>query len=389
MDNNKDHQLVLRVMRLTKPSFLPNLPILTEFCDLKSCYTKDYSIEESFDNSNILLLPQSFGSIFLGETFICYLSINNDSSNDATNINLKADLQNSTNKTILFNKVVKDKLSSGSSNDHIISHEVKELGIHILVCVVTYCNAANEVKLLRKFFKFEVLKPLDVKTKTYNVGSDKLFLETQIQNITKVPICMEKVNMEPSPLYTSQPLNTFSQNTVQNLSYLNPFDTRQYLYMLKLKPENMKHSLTERVAAIGKLDIVWKSNLGERGRLQTSQLQRAYTQHKDLVVEVLQVEGKCVEMEPLTVRCSLRNLSDVTKTVTLSFDSEQTNVMWLDVSGLQNEKVPPKELKEFSVSLLPVCAGIQALNGLLVTDLDLNRVHRFDDIHELSIAAKH
>lgn len=26
--------------------------------------------------------------------------------------------------------------------------------------------------------------------------------------------------------------------------------------------------------SIGKLDIVWRSNLGERGRLQTSQLQR-------------------------------------------------------------------------------------------------------------------
>lgn len=26
---------------------------------------------------------------------------------------------------------------------------------------------------------------------------------------------------------------------------------------------------------IGKLDIIWRSNLGERGRLQTSQLQRS------------------------------------------------------------------------------------------------------------------
>jgi hypothetical protein len=32
----------------------------------------------------------------------------------------------------------------------------------------------------------------------------------------------------------------------------------------------MMHNITN----IGKLDIVWRSNLGERGRLQTSQLQR-------------------------------------------------------------------------------------------------------------------
>lgn len=59
---------------------------------------------------------------------------------------------------------------------------------------------------------------------------------------------------------------------------VNVLDTncsRQYLYCLKpqltlLKDLKMMHNATN----IGKLDIVWRSNLGERGRLQTSQLQR-------------------------------------------------------------------------------------------------------------------
>ena len=38
-----------------------------------------------------------------------------------------------------------------------ISHEVKELGTHILVCEVTYCNAAGEKLNFRKFFKFQVI----------------------------------------------------------------------------------------------------------------------------------------------------------------------------------------------------------------------------------------
>ena len=37
------------------------------------------------------------------------------------------------------------------------------------------------------------MKPLDVKTKHYNIGPDKLFLEAQIQNKTKNSIFMEKV----------------------------------------------------------------------------------------------------------------------------------------------------------------------------------------------------
>jgi hypothetical protein len=59
------------------------------------------------------------------------------------------------------------------------------------------------------------------------------------------------------------------------VNYLNAMDTRQYLYCLTPKPEIIKElKVLKGVTNIGKLDIVWKTNMGERGRLQTSQLQR-------------------------------------------------------------------------------------------------------------------
>lgn len=65
------------------------------------------------------------------------------------------------------------------------------------------------------------------------------------------------------------------ESTFGEMSYLQPMDTRQYLYCLKPKPEYAeKAGIIKGVTVIGKLDIVWKTNLGERGRLQTSQLQR-------------------------------------------------------------------------------------------------------------------
>ena len=45
---------------------------------------------------------------------------------------------------------------------------MKELGTHILVCEVTYAAPHREKLNFRKFFKFQVMKPLDVKTKFYN-----------------------------------------------------------------------------------------------------------------------------------------------------------------------------------------------------------------------------
>lgn len=63
----------------------------------------------------------------------------------------------------------------------------------------------------RKFFKFQVLKPLDVKTKFYNAETDEVFLEAQIQNITTSPMFMEKVSLEPSLMYNVTELNSVSQ----------------------------------------------------------------------------------------------------------------------------------------------------------------------------------
>ena len=59
---------------------------------------------------------------------------------------------------------------------------MKELGTHILVCEVNYHNGQGEKLNFRKFFKFQVMKPLDVKTKFYNAESDEVFLEAQVKN---------------------------------------------------------------------------------------------------------------------------------------------------------------------------------------------------------------
>lgn len=56
---------------------------------------------------------------------------------------------------------------------------------------------------------------------------------------------------------------------------LQPQSTCQFLYCLTPDPKLSNDlKLLSGATNIGKLDIVWRSNLGEKGRLQTSQLQR-------------------------------------------------------------------------------------------------------------------
>ncbi|TUR38417.1 Trafficking protein particle complex subunit 13 [Bagarius yarrelli] len=149
----------------------------------------------------------------------------------------------------------------------------------------SYISVHNDSTQVVKDILVKVLKPLDVKTKFYNAETDEVFLEAQIQNITTSPMFMEKVSLEPSMMYNVTELNTVCsgeerQSTFGKMSYLQPMDTRQYLYCLKPKSEFAeKAGVIKGVTVIGKLDIVWKTNLGERGRLQTSQLQRMVHTH--------------------------------------------------------------------------------------------------------------
>merc|ERR1711974_438463 len=144
-----EQNLALKVMRLTRPSFaytsstLPfaNCPLdessetaSTSFCD---------KLQKSTNSSAILsctlVLPQSFGSIYLGETFVCYVSLHNDSTETCDNLNLRCDLQTASQRLPLLqpqssSDTESEQIVPGESVDHVLNHEVKECGTHILVC---------------------------------------------------------------------------------------------------------------------------------------------------------------------------------------------------------------------------------------------------------------
>lgn len=76
-------------------------------------------------------------------------------------------------------------------------------------------------------------------------------------------------------LVTTLNTNDEGESIYGSVNLLDTNCSRQYLYCLKPQLSLMKDpKMMQNATNIGKLDIVWRSNLGERGRLQTSQLQR-------------------------------------------------------------------------------------------------------------------
>ncbi|XP_070102297.1 trafficking protein particle complex subunit 13 isoform X10 [Equus asinus] len=336
----QEHLLALKVMRLTKPTLFTNIPVTCEEKDLPGDLFNQLMRDDpsTVNGAEILMLgemltlPQNFGNIFLGETFSSYISVHNDS-----------------------NQVVKD----------------------ILV---------------------KVLKPLDVKTKFYNAESDlnsvtdEVFLEAQIQNITTSPMFMEKVSLEPSIMYNVAELNSVNQagecvTTFGSRAYLQPMDTRQYLYCLKPKKEFAeKAGIIKGVTVIGKLDIVWKTNLGERGRLQTSQLQRMAPGYGDVRLSLEAIPDTVNLEEPFHITCKITNCSERTMDLVLEM-CNTSSIHWCGISGRQLGKLHPSSSLCLALTLLSSVQGLQSVSGLRLTDTFLKRTYEYDDIAQVCVVS--
>ena len=72
---------------------------------------------------------------------------------------------------MLADKRFVEHLKPDQTIDIVMHHEVKEMGKHMLIVTLSY-NVPNVIPnepiVLERYFKFQVKKPLDVKTKLYN-----------------------------------------------------------------------------------------------------------------------------------------------------------------------------------------------------------------------------
>lgn len=260
MDTQVDHMLALKVMRLTRPALMNfGNTIFSEKSDLLQFDSE--SNTNFLPKNQLLQLPQAFGNIYLGETFSSYICVHNCTTHPVNAVSVKCDLQSNNSRVsipIHANKTIPTSLEiHGETLDDVIHYEVKEIGTHILVCEVNYVSPAGLPLSFRKFFKFQVLKPLDVTTKFYNSETDEVFLEatvrftlilfshfltsfrcSKIQNITAGTICLERVELEASELYTVTSLNQTvdGKSIFSSIGRLQPQNSCQFLYCIKPIP---------------------------------------------------------------------------------------------------------------------------------------------------------
>lgn len=157
-----------------------------------------------FALSSHLLLPDSFGDIYLGEKFSAYVAIVNGYPQiPFYNVTLSVRLQTESTvfelQDVRASPLQSQKVSTfavlnyNESCDVLITHILNELGTHTLRVSVQYSLfPSGELKSMRKFYRFNVLMPLIVLSSFREVGH-KPMVQCQVTNSTKSPVFIEEV----------------------------------------------------------------------------------------------------------------------------------------------------------------------------------------------------
>lgn len=402
--------LNLKVMRLSRPVLLCKSRVLSDSVveqGLPLSSTSEMNESQELNElgiSHFLQLPTSFGNIYLGETFTSYLSINNDSQTPVADVSFKAELQTTSQRFTLANSnsgsasprssQEVDPLNSqttllpSQSSEFIINHEIKELGIHILVCSVHYTPSPSntsisgqqvdrERKFFRKFYKFQVLNPLAVKTKVNTLPDNFITLETQIQNLCAVPMYLERMKFDQNPLFDFTDLNNEGQLIFGDSNLISPNDSRQYLFLLK--PKLSTDLETRTTPNLGILDIAWNSTMGQKGKLQTSQLTRRVPKLDPFEITVVSITPEIQSVEqPFNIRVRIRNNCNPEEKQVFSVVGVKSKMSSILIYGKNEIKVG--ELKgqrqiDIDLSFFALLPGIHKVTGLKVVE-NLSQVEK-------------
>lgn len=180
--------------------------------------------------SPALSLPDSFGVIYIGETFTAYLGILNPSpkhsisqlsavvqlktpTRDHITLPCHMDTSSTTTSSLPSSKGGGVTLAPLQFVNAIVSRSLEEVGEHSLRVEVLYAagpvgsgsggsgNASSSTssRTLRKFYRFQVSSPLNIRHRTVRGGDSSCFISITIENVTEgTTLVLSSVDFVPT-----------------------------------------------------------------------------------------------------------------------------------------------------------------------------------------------
>ncbi|KAF4553337.1 Hypothetical protein D9617_7g030640 [Elsinoe fawcettii] len=294
------HSVSLKVLRLSKPSPSPSLPLpdIPSHPSLQpASLPYPSATPDPFPIAPLLTLPPSFGAAYVGETFSCTLSANNELGPDVgieiREVEVRGELQTPGTPDGVPLEVLsrvegalvgqkegraeeetatqgqpRRTLSKGRSQQGIIKHDLKEEGPHVLAVTVTYTEIEGEEerrRTFRKLYQFSAQQAVGVRTKIGELkGRDRrgFAVEAQVENLTGNEVVLDAVRLEMAEGVEGKGLNAGRR-------WLGPGDVEQVAFRLE---ENGELRVEGGRYVLAQLKVDWRMGMGQDGTLKTGWL---------------------------------------------------------------------------------------------------------------------
>jgi hypothetical protein len=137
------HVLGVKVFRFSKPNFMMSSVAMGEQWNTLGQALLGESLKNiqvtpdlaGMEVSDLVEPPLSSEDnvIFLGETYRVYISLINEGQEFVTDVVTKVEVLTPSNRHLLHQSLPEPKMPIGKRSDHIISHDVKDMGNHTYV----------------------------------------------------------------------------------------------------------------------------------------------------------------------------------------------------------------------------------------------------------------
>ena len=272
---------------------------------IKSTYAR--GSDEIFTNAPItardvsytdqLLLPASFGSVSVGETFQAVICVSNTSTMPIQGMRVKVEMH--TDKTDSFpssshslNDVSLPSLAPGAQMTALARHSIDKLAMHALVCRIwsdRHTSQGTHPHSFSKQYRFKVHPPpflmrSEVHTNdTLSFYHDRSIREqtlvlVSVHNTSSRPLRLDMLSIDPdqswsasAPKLDHMPL---MPKDVRNFVFtLSPRETMSPLHFRE-KLQSAEHTRVACTVPLGHILIAWRVPGGEMGRLRIGTIQR-------------------------------------------------------------------------------------------------------------------
>lgn len=371
--------------------------------------------------SDVLKLPDSFGNIYLGQDFVAYIGVvNHILRQTLLQVELCAKLQGPSGMMDLADCRLKrgakhqppnpaPELPTGQSLDMVVEHRLKELGTHTLRVSVTYREygspVGTEPKLVRKFYRFTVLNPLEVSlvSKLVLGSSSAAVVQASVKNATAEDVMLESFEflpeidsgfsaemaggqamvaraMSPEPQqvpdsYSSGSLAAPLRSPLECLDHsivLAPDESHNFVYRIEAEGEDLLlGQLGGRNIPLGRVELCWRTNMGEVGSILSDQAVLHIPPSSQVVVSVTGLPERMQYGEVCECEVAVRNLTERQLRLQLQFRSEAMSGLSIQGRSFMDlGQVGVLETFRCQVGVLPLAAGLQDLRGCVLVDMD-------------------